>query len=110
MSYYFGGSKECNMVGHGGIHKTLINIRQIFLLHMELDVKGCIQSCLTCQQVKARHGQPNGLLQLTLVPTHGFHSGFACNHGGNPVSKQAHTSKTTSRNTLSCQIILQQCI
>ena len=35
---------------------------------MELDVKDYIQSCVTCQQVKARRGRPFGLLQPMPIP------------------------------------------
>ena len=35
---------------------------------MELDVKDYVQSCVTCQQVKARRGRPFGLLQPMPIP------------------------------------------
>ena len=60
---------DCKMAEHGGIHQTLTNIQQHFLWpHMELDVKDYIQSCVTCQQVKARRGRPFGLLQPMPIP------------------------------------------
>ena len=35
---------------------------------MELDIKDYVQSCVTCQQVKAQHGRLFGLLQPMPIP------------------------------------------
>ena len=60
---------DCKMAWHDGIHQTLPNIQHhLFWPHKELDVKDYAQSCVTCQQVKAWHGQPYGLLQPMPIP------------------------------------------
>ena len=83
---------DCKMVEH------------FFWPHMELDVKDYAQSCVTCQQVKAWHGQPYGLLQPMPIPAQpwdvvsmDFIVDFPVSRGYNAImvvidyfSKQAH--------------------
>jgi len=51
-------------VGNLGYHKTITTIRsQFFWLGMKKDVADYITQCMECQNMKAKHSHPTGLLQ-----------------------------------------------
>jgi len=56
--------------GHEGIHRTLHRLRRDFHFpNMRALVQEFVKACVTCQQYKADHLQPAGLLQPLPVPS-----------------------------------------
>ncbi|MCH79797.1 Ty3/gypsy retrotransposon protein, partial [Trifolium medium] len=56
--------------GHAGITRTIARIQaQFFWKNMRDDIKNFVQQCIICQQAKAVHTKPAGLLQPLPIPT-----------------------------------------
>ena len=54
---------------HLGGNKMYQDLKQYYWWQvMKKDIVGYVSKCLTCQQVKAEHQVPSGLLNLILVP------------------------------------------
>ena len=55
--------------GHPGYQKTITTLRKLFLWpSMKDEIEEYLARCQDCQQVKAEHQDPGGLLQPLLVP------------------------------------------
>ena len=65
--------RECHdtlLGGHFGVHNTVKLVSRVaFWPGLEHDVKQYVQSCDTCQRVKADHGGPRGLLHPLPPPS-----------------------------------------
>ena len=54
---------------HLGGNKMYQDLKQYYWWQgMKKDIEGCVSKCLTCQQVKAKHQVPSGLLNLIPIP------------------------------------------
>jgi hypothetical protein len=55
--------------GHPGYQKMIMTTRkQFYWLGLKKDIANYLAKCIECQQVKAEHGHPTGLLQPLPIP------------------------------------------
>ncbi|KAA3484164.1 gag-pol [Gossypium australe] len=62
-------AQNCTISIHSESNKMYNDLKKMYWwLGMKLDISKFVYKCLICQQVKAEHQVPSGLLQLLTIP------------------------------------------